>query len=179
MSTASEDAKVSSMMAGVIQGNVVYRFRTDTASVRPFVFGGAGPALLSARSVGDEVNAWTAGAGQPGFPGSSCRGSGSSPRALRAHCRARGRARQMRSVRLLSEHAHILRHGNRNGIPLLTNSPINVALIADVAVAVPGRRAPSMRTTSSRNTVRTVGRIPAGRHYRSGTHRREQEPPKG
>lgn len=68
MSTASEDAKVFSMMAGVIQGNVVYRFRTDTASVRPFVFGGAGPALLSARSVGDEVKfAWTAGAGLSWF----------------------------------------------------------------------------------------------------------------
>ena len=68
MSTTSGIGEVFSMETNQIHGNVVYQFRNDEATFRPFVFGGIGATIFSAPDLEREAKAsWTVGGGLKWF----------------------------------------------------------------------------------------------------------------
>ena len=62
--TASGSADLFDMQIARLHGSLLYRFGTDAARIRPFVFAGLGAAFLSSRDVDTETKfSWGLGAG--------------------------------------------------------------------------------------------------------------------
>ena len=70
LTTSTDEADLFDVNIGQLHGSFVYQFGGADARVRPFVFGGAGAAFLSATDLDGETKfAWSAGGGLRWFPG--------------------------------------------------------------------------------------------------------------